>query len=451
MAFVTIDSLDGEPVEDFANNLYRAWGIGKKGKDEGLLLLLAVKDRRSRLEIGRGLEGPITDGTSGSVLRQMAPSLRAGDYGDAMLTAAAVSGPEDRRGERRQPLGIRASSASARRSRRTGRFRYRSSFWASSSCSGCSASAAGAAGEGSAEGAASAGVDRRCSRSRLCSEADGAAAGAGPPVAVSAATIRAAADSAVLAAATRRRRRLRQLVIHGTLSLTNWWASSRKLTATVWSPWSSTARPPSAGGKDRLSDLNVLCVLKDVSPEELAQRRTGLPLVAGAGQSRAAAAERTGSAHLHRLLPDRVSRHAWNAAEVLFGEDVIAGLHMDTAFYRALVEHELRAKLLRLRQKAGGRAVRQRPAAPPDGRFGFDLLCALPPCHLARRRNPQVRKERSDRRRAVRVRHRPAAFPHPAGCPRGQAQARDLQPSPLFGEYLRQINVVIDAVDRMER
>lgn len=92
MAFVTIDSLDGEPVEDFANNLYRAWGIGKKGKDEGLLLLLAVKDRRSRLEIGRGLEGPITDGTSGSVLRQMAPSLRAGDYGDAMLTAARFLG-----------------------------------------------------------------------------------------------------------------------------------------------------------------------------------------------------------------------------------------------------------------------------------------------------------------------------------------------------------------------
>ena len=92
MAFVTINSLDGQPVEEFANDLYRAWGVGKKGKDEGLMLLLAVKDRRSRLEIGRGLEGTITDGTAGSVLRQMAPSLKANDYNDAMLMAARFLG-----------------------------------------------------------------------------------------------------------------------------------------------------------------------------------------------------------------------------------------------------------------------------------------------------------------------------------------------------------------------
>jgi len=92
MAFVTVDSLDGQPVEEFANDLYRAWGVGKKGKDEGLMLLLAVKDRRSRLEIGRGLEGTITDGTAGSVLRQMGPSLKANDYNDAMLMAARFLG-----------------------------------------------------------------------------------------------------------------------------------------------------------------------------------------------------------------------------------------------------------------------------------------------------------------------------------------------------------------------
>src|SRR5437868_11786311 len=56
VAMVTIETLDGEPIEDIANNLYRQWGIGKKGKDEGLLLLLVIKDHRSRLEIGRGLE-----------------------------------------------------------------------------------------------------------------------------------------------------------------------------------------------------------------------------------------------------------------------------------------------------------------------------------------------------------------------------------------------------------
>ena len=88
MAFVTMDTLDGEPVEDVANNLYRQWGIGKKGTDEGLMLLLVVKDKRSRLEIGRGLEPYITDATSGTTLREMRPSLRTGNYGEAFYSAA---------------------------------------------------------------------------------------------------------------------------------------------------------------------------------------------------------------------------------------------------------------------------------------------------------------------------------------------------------------------------
>jgi uncharacterized protein len=95
MAFVTIDTLDGESIEDFANNLYRQWGIGKKlgpTRDEGLLLLLVVKEHRSRLEVGRGLEPIITDGTAGSVLRTMRPALRQGQYGDAMLAAARLLG-----------------------------------------------------------------------------------------------------------------------------------------------------------------------------------------------------------------------------------------------------------------------------------------------------------------------------------------------------------------------
>src|SRR5215471_9620126 len=44
MAIVLVDSLEGEPVEDVANRLYRQWGVGKKGKDEGILILLAIHD-----------------------------------------------------------------------------------------------------------------------------------------------------------------------------------------------------------------------------------------------------------------------------------------------------------------------------------------------------------------------------------------------------------------------
>lgn len=92
LALVTLPSLQGEPIEDVANALFRAWGIGSKKTNEGLLLLLAIRDRRSRLEVGYGLEPVIPDGFAGSVLRAMRPALRQQRYGDALLAAAAELG-----------------------------------------------------------------------------------------------------------------------------------------------------------------------------------------------------------------------------------------------------------------------------------------------------------------------------------------------------------------------
>jgi uncharacterized protein len=92
LAIVTLPSLDGEPVDQVANDLFRKWGIGKKGKDNGILLLLSIGDRRSRLELGYGVEPAITDGLAGDVLRSMAPYLRAGRYGDALLEATGAIG-----------------------------------------------------------------------------------------------------------------------------------------------------------------------------------------------------------------------------------------------------------------------------------------------------------------------------------------------------------------------
>jgi uncharacterized protein len=92
MAIVTLPTLEGEPVEDVANALYRRWGIGKKGKDEGLLLLLVVNDRRSRLEVGYGLEPILPDGSAGDVLREMRPALREAAYGDALIAASKLLG-----------------------------------------------------------------------------------------------------------------------------------------------------------------------------------------------------------------------------------------------------------------------------------------------------------------------------------------------------------------------
>lgn len=92
IAIVTIPSLEGEPVEDVATLLFERWGIGKKGKDEGALFLLAINDRKSRLEVGYGLEPVLPDGAAGALLREMRPALRAGDYAAALSMAAASLG-----------------------------------------------------------------------------------------------------------------------------------------------------------------------------------------------------------------------------------------------------------------------------------------------------------------------------------------------------------------------
>jgi uncharacterized protein len=92
LAIVLVDALDDEPIEDAANRLYREWGIGKKGKDEGILLMLSVNDKKSRAEVGYGLEPIITDGEAGGILRSLRPLLRQGDYGPALLAAAQQIG-----------------------------------------------------------------------------------------------------------------------------------------------------------------------------------------------------------------------------------------------------------------------------------------------------------------------------------------------------------------------
>jgi uncharacterized protein len=92
MAMVLVDSLEGDPVEDVANRLYREWGIGKKGKDEGALILLAIKDHKNRIEVGYGLEPIINDGAAGGILRGIRPILQQGNYAGALLAAAEEMG-----------------------------------------------------------------------------------------------------------------------------------------------------------------------------------------------------------------------------------------------------------------------------------------------------------------------------------------------------------------------
>ena len=84
--FVTIQSLDGESIETFANDLFHNWKIGEKGTDRGILLLLSVKEHRRRIEVGYGFEGILPDAEAGRIGREMVPALQTANYDQAALT-----------------------------------------------------------------------------------------------------------------------------------------------------------------------------------------------------------------------------------------------------------------------------------------------------------------------------------------------------------------------------
>lgn len=86
---VTLESLEGEPIEDFTRRLFEVWGIGHKD-GRGALLLLVIRDRQARLEVGSGLQRIIPDGFAGNVLRQMRPALREQKYGEALYAGALL-------------------------------------------------------------------------------------------------------------------------------------------------------------------------------------------------------------------------------------------------------------------------------------------------------------------------------------------------------------------------
>lgn len=93
---LTIPSLQGENLETFSLKTASTWQIGQKGKDNGALLLVAVKEREIRIETGYGLEGGLTDLTAGRIIRnEIIPQFRSGDYDggiakgvEAMMAAA---------------------------------------------------------------------------------------------------------------------------------------------------------------------------------------------------------------------------------------------------------------------------------------------------------------------------------------------------------------------------
>lgn len=88
---VIIDTTNGTPIEDYANKLFRSWGIGQKDKDNGFLILLALNDKAWRVEVGRGLEGVIPDALTNRVMQDIGkPYFINGDYSEGILNSYSV-------------------------------------------------------------------------------------------------------------------------------------------------------------------------------------------------------------------------------------------------------------------------------------------------------------------------------------------------------------------------
>ena len=88
---VTMPDLGGEDYNEYANRLYETWGIGKKGEDKGVLILVAIKERKMRIEVGYGLEGILPDGLAGEIRdRYMIPYLKQNKFGEGVLNGVSA-------------------------------------------------------------------------------------------------------------------------------------------------------------------------------------------------------------------------------------------------------------------------------------------------------------------------------------------------------------------------
>jgi uncharacterized protein len=85
LAVAVVKSTGNESIEDYANDLFGQWGVGSAARDDGVLIVIATQDRHLRIEVGRGLEGTLTDVEAADIVRdKMVPELKAGRVVDAV-------------------------------------------------------------------------------------------------------------------------------------------------------------------------------------------------------------------------------------------------------------------------------------------------------------------------------------------------------------------------------
>ncbi|MDH5700539.1 MAG: TPM domain-containing protein, partial [Nitrospirota bacterium] len=86
VAVLTLASLEGHPLEELSHQVATVWALGKKGTDNGVLFLIAVQEKKVRIEVGYGLEGTLTDAKSSRIIRhEVVPRFRAGDFSGGII------------------------------------------------------------------------------------------------------------------------------------------------------------------------------------------------------------------------------------------------------------------------------------------------------------------------------------------------------------------------------
>lgn len=200
----------------------------------------------------------------------------------------------------------------------------------------------------------------------------------------------------------------------------------------------------------KFSDLNILCVLSQVTPRELGEAEPIFHWWRGRGNPSPLLL----SEHEVRTSTDCFPIEFHDIKErnrLLAGRDVVSDLVLDDSFHRAQVEHELRAKLLRLRQKAAAvlsdKDLLRRMLADSLSTFcvlfRHALLLSGVEAKFAKR---EVIEQVKD---AFGV--DPEPFLALLDLREGQRKPRDVDPVPLFARYMEQIQIVVDVVDRLEK
>ncbi|MBT7668866.1 MAG: TPM domain-containing protein, partial [Bdellovibrionales bacterium] len=113
IAVLIVGSLEGESIDGYSIKVVDSWQLGAKGKDQGVLFLVAIDDRKMRIEVGRGLEGVVPDIVAGRIISSVKPYFKKGDYQSGIVVGVAQIA---------EKLGVKLQGAPVvQRRRRAGR------------------------------------------------------------------------------------------------------------------------------------------------------------------------------------------------------------------------------------------------------------------------------------------------------------------------------------------